>query len=276
MKTSRTALSALNSARKKGNDNFTDAKKSINKMTQDEINELKIQISMLEQETKQIKSKITRIRQQIKDRNSIVEKATSFSNDKQTLKSSMRSTLEFLKKTVESLENTLIQQRDEYVKLSKSDKLTKVEELQVELQMYYLEHRRLLKQVEQMKLDDIHVNEKLDLLRKKINSTKLYENNVNNLQVQVDELTEKLFAYSKSEMRISASRRLKDIIDNPSSYNEIKQEIENEIEQEKAKITNNRMLIEQIHKQEEENVQYLQNIIDEHATKVRAMLDQKQ
>ena len=71
----------------------------------DEINELKIQTTKMDNETRQLKSKISRMKQIIHERNSQINKALAQTGEvSQGIKTASHSTLNQLRENISSLE----------------------------------------------------------------------------------------------------------------------------------------------------------------------------
>jgi len=235
----------------------------------DDINEIKLRTQQLELECKQIKAKTQRLRQIIKERNDSIKSVVSSTGDKQAPRFSGKTTVESLQKTAKSLENTLKARNEELESLMKSDKVAMCEELQIEIQTYFLERKRLQKQIKEMKEGESIIESELNRLKKQSMSASEHESAIDSLQGEIDQLTEKLFAYHKSEMRIKCAKMLKSLYENPSLFESIKNQVLDEIQREKDQLAENKRIIEEVQKKEERNVQYLQTVLERQAQKVR-------
>ena len=243
-------------------------------ITQDDINDIKLKTQQMELEKRQLRSKTNRMKSVIKDRNQSLKGVEKQTSDKQSIKTATKNTLLSLESTVKQLENSLAARKQELDELKKSDKLAVSEELQIEIQMLYLEQKRLIQESQSMKENESIIMGELNRLRRQAASTKSNEESIDRLQIEIDQLTEKLFAYGKSEMRVAATKKLKMIHDNPSVLEQVRAQLEEEISKNEKIIEDNKKALEKVQKKEERNIEYLQSVIDEQAQKIQEALDE--
>ena len=274
MKSSTRVRTTISTTRSQHGTDIPSPKDRNAQITQDDINDLKLKTQQLELERRQLKSKTAHARSVIRGRNQSLNSVVNQTADKQNIKTASKNTIASLKQTVRDLESTLSNRKNELDKLLKSDKLAISEELQVEIQILYLEQKRLMQQTRSMKESEAIISGELNRLRRQAASTPSNEEAIDRLQAEIDELTEKLFMYSKNELRVAATKKLMSIHNEPEKLEEEKQKIEAEIESERQKIENNQKLLEKEQKLEEENIAYLQNVIDEQAQAIQEALDE--
>ena len=246
------------------------------KMTNDDITDIKLKTHQMEQERRQLKSRTQRMKQVTKERNNSIKSVFSQTQEKQAIKTASKNTLKSLRETAESLEKSLVMRQKELDELKKCDKLQVSKELQVEIQMYFLEHKRLQEKAKRMKEGENAVTGELQRFLRQLNSTRQNERAIPELQSEINTITERLFAYSKSEMKIFSSKKLKQLREHPERYDEIRKSIEEEIEKEKQQIEQNKQELELIQLKEERNTKFLQDIIDEQAQKINEQLNSQQ
>ena len=243
------------------------------KMTYDDIEEIKLKTQQMDQERRQLKSKTQRMKQVTKERNNSIKTVFSQTQEKQSLKTASRNTLKSLNETADSLERSLEAHKQELEDLKKSDKLQVSKELELEIQMYYLEHKRLNQKTSSLKENENNVSNILTRLQKQMKETKSNERAVCDLQDEINSLTEKYFAYSKSEMKLYSTKKLKELHDDPSKIEAIRKKIEEDIQNEKEEIEAAKKELELVAKKEERNTKFLHDLIDEQAQKIREKLN---
>lgn len=267
------AKTSLTSDRASRLPDLNSPKDGCSKISQDEIYNIKLKTQQLDLERKQLKSKTAYMKSLIKDRNNQIKGVYSVSQDNRNIKTASKNQLASLEKTAESLQNSLNERKKQLDDIKKSDKLAISKELQIEIQMYYLEQKRLAQGVKTMKDKEAIIEMELNRLKKQAASTKANEACIDDLQAEIDGLTEKLFAYNKSELRNYATKQLKIIHDQPSELENIRKSIEEKIRNEEKEMRKNQRKFEKIQQKENDNIQYLQQIIDQQAQKIQEALD---
>lgn len=248
-------------------------KDSGSRITQDKINNIKLKTQQLELERKQMKSKTAYMKALIKDRNNKIQSVYTQPNDNRNIKTASKNQLLTLEETAKSLERSLNERKKQLDEIEKSDKLAVSKELQIEIQMYYLEQKHLAQSVKTMKDKEAIIAMELNRLKRQAASAKANEDCIDDLQAEIDGLTEKLFAYNKSELRNYSTKQLKIIHDNPNELENIRKSIEEKIKNEGKEMEKNRRKCEKIQQKENDNIQYLQQIIDQQAQKIQEALD---
>lgn len=267
------AKTSLTSDRASRLPDLNSPKDGCSKISQDEIYNIKLKTQQLDLERKQLKSKTAYMKSLIKDRNNQIKGVYFVSQDNRNIKTASKNQLASLEKTAESLQNSLNERKKQLDDIKKSDKLAISKELQIEIQMYYLEQKRLAQGVKTMKDKEAIIEMELNRLKKQAASTKANEACIDDLQAEIDGLTEKLFAYNKSELRNYATKQLKIIHDQPSELENIRKSIEEKIRNEEKEMRKNQRKFEKIQQKENDNIQYLQQIIDQQAQKIQEALD---
>ena len=271
MKTTNRAYTSFSQTRSQHLNDLPPPKENI---TQDDINDIKLKTQQMDLEKRQLRSKTQRMKSVIKERNQSLKGVENQTSDKQSIKTASKNTLKSLQETVKQLENSLAMREKELEDLQKSDKLAVSEELQIEIQMLYLEQKRLMQETQSMKENEAIIMGELNRLRRQAASTPSNEESIDELQVEIDQLTEKLFAYTKSEARQMATKKLKVIHDDPSQLEAIREQLDQDIQKEEKRIEDNRKALQRVQKKEERNIEYLQNVIDEQAQKIQEALEE--
>ncbi|EAY23027.1 hypothetical protein TVAG_182630 [Trichomonas vaginalis G3] len=248
-------------------------KSSNGEYTVDDITDIKLKTNMMIEQRKLLGSKIQRAKQLTKERNQSIESVFSQTAEKQCIQTASPNTIKSLKETADSLEYSVDVRQKELEKIKKSDKLSQIKELQVEIQLFYLEHKRLVQKQKAMAQSEKVVSSELDRIRQQSNSSRHNEERVKELQQEINGLTDRLFAYTKSEAKLYSTKKLKQLYDNPDKVNEIKQEIQKQIAAEEQQMEANQKEMAQIQKKEQRNVDFLHKIIDEQAARIRQKLE---
>lgn len=241
--------------------------------TVDDITDIKLKTNMMIEQRKLLGSKIQRAKQLTKERNQSIESVFSQSTEKQSIQTASPNTIKSLQETANTLEYSVNTRKQELEKLKKSDKLSQIKELQIEIQMFFLEHKRLVQRSKAMGQSEKVVSSELERIRNQSNSAKYNEDRIKDLQREIDSLTERLFAYTKSEAKLYSTKKLKQLYDNPDKVNEIKNEIQKQISAEEEQIATNQKELELIQKKEQRNVAFLHKLIDEQANRIRQKLE---
>jgi len=243
-----------------------------NKATIEEVNELKIKTQMMETEKRQLKAKTARMKQLLSERNNAIKQVLTQSNEKNALRTASDSTIQQLKENVVSLQNTLMARQEELYQLRTSDKLAVSEELQQELKVYYLEHQRLSKQSSAVKEGERIIENEIERLRRMITETPQNENAISLLQSEIDQLVEKITAYRKSELRFESAKLLQAVLDDPKHAETQEKLLNEELNAIFEEIENEKNEIKIIEENDQKNMTFLQDIIDDQTKKIMDIL----
>ena len=243
------------------------------KAAMDEINELKVQTSQMDQETIRLKSKISRMKQIIQDRNTQINKALSATTEAQTIKTASKTTLAQLRENISSLRNTLQSREAELEKLRQNDKLALSDELQVEVLEYYNEYDRLKTQIGAVKEGERVINDEISRVQQEIVDQQQHEREIYDLQVQINTLADKLTAYLQGEYRVIANTAIEQMEKNKDLYPKLKKKLKKSIkEMEKDKIEEEEA-IKAIHENNEKQKKYLRKILEDQAQKIAEAIE---
>ena len=246
------------------------------KAVMDEINELKIQTTKMDNETRQLKSKISRMKQIIHERNSQINKALAQTGEtSQGIKTASYSTLKQLNENISSLEHTLESRELELDKLRQNDKLAISDELQVEVIEYYNENERLNSQVFAVHEGERVINNEIARVQQEIVDEAQYEREIYDLQVQIGQLADKLKAYLNGEYRVIANTAIEQMEKNEDLYPKLKEKLLESIEEMKKEKQEEEENIKIILENDEKKKQYLQQILEDQAHKIAEALEQQ-
>lgn len=252
--------------------NLSKSKSFQTKATFEQIQKLKMEIQQMQMETVQIKSKTSRMRQILSERNAAIRQVFKESNENQKLKTASDSTLTQLQENINALQNTLEARRQDLEDIRMSDRLAMSDELQTELQMYYLEHQRLLKQSKAVKEGEDVVKSELDRLKYELSEKKNHSKNSASIQNDIDDIISKLVAYRRSALKIEASDLTQLLVSNPKLVNTKEKQINEEINyyvNEAARVRNE---TKQIQEDDEKTYSELKDIIVNQVTRIQDAL----
>lgn len=238
----------------------------------DQIYELKLQTRQMENETRQLKSKTVFTKRTLKSREKQIDNVGNQNSENAQIKTAAVNTLRNLRDNIIVLENFLQSKKDELEKIRKSDQLAHAKELEIEVRMLHLEKKRLLEREKSRKDDEAIILGELNRLQNQTSMAPEYEQNINQIQIEIDNLTDKLFAYTKSQSRMNSTKRMKFISDNPSMLETVKEQSRDELVRCQNKIERNKKILEHIKQHEEKNIAYLQDVIDKLANEIQNAL----
>ena len=236
--------------------------------TIEDLSVIKLKISETELKIRQIKSKTVRMKQEIHDRKAAINKVLSKNNDSKNIKTASESTLSQLKDNVNSLQNTLRAREEELSQLRVNDALYQSNELEVEIRTYYLEHKRLLTQVDAVTKGKDIINNELQKLHNQIDKYKEDQNQMTILQDQIDQLLDKHDAYQKGEHKIIRYQTYKQMQENPQNAAAIEQQLLSEINDLKDSMRQGTEKLRNIEANDEKNMEELQDIIEDQINKI--------
>ena len=238
-------------------------------ITGEDINNLKVRILEMESERRLLRAKIQRMRKTIQNRNEVIRKVLKQPYKDKSIRTASDATLQQLREEKATLLNTIDGQREELAAIKGSDKFALTQELKVEIPLFHQERARLQEKTAKSREVELSTSREVERLNRQIATIDENERLVDDLQHEIDDLTEKLFAYRKSEIRIAAAGDLQVLHDNPSSYDDITQRIEDEIHEIQQSIQRDNLAIEKIQKEENDHIAYLNQIIDRQVEVIR-------
>jgi chromosome segregation ATPase len=242
-------------------------------VTQDEISELKLRTHELENQRKLLRAKIQRMQKIIQRRGASIKQVLSQSQKEATLRTASESTLERLRDEKIVLQNTLETHQQELDQLRHSDRVSLTQELKVAIPLVYAEMKRLSQETEEMKHLEGVMRGEYERLQAQIANIPANEKAIDDYQFEIDELTEKLFAYKKSEMKILTAEDLQKLHEMPESYDQIRKKLEDEICSLREMIEVDQREISEIQESETRNLDYLNQIIQRQADMIRQSLE---
>lgn len=241
---------------------------------QDEILELKTKIHKMEEERRLLRAKIQRMHKTIQSRNVSIRKVLSQPQKEQSIQTASQAQLQQLREEKTSLSNALDTNKQELEELKKSDKLALSDELKIEIPIFYQEKMRLDDELFETRELEKTLSFEFERIQNQIANTASNEKAVDEIQLEIDDLTEKLFAYKKSEMKLQAAKDLHKLHRNPEAFDEIKAKLEKEINDVKEEIEKNNQEIQEIQESEESNIDYLNQVIQSQIATIKGYLYQ--
>jgi hypothetical protein len=243
-------------------------------VTNGEINELKMQIHEIEAQTKMFHSKVQRMKRLVKVHGGQPRKLAQ--NPQYTAQGHSRSGQDALLRQLgeekSMLQSTVAVSEKKLADLKKSDKYSLTRELRVEIPLVYADVQRLKEDTAELKKIESELRADLKGCRMRAASKAKNEQAIDEIQLKIDDLTEKLFAYKKSEMKIKTASELQKLKRRPSSYDRLLGRVENEVSQLKAYIRAERKELERIEDSEGAQMDYLSRVIEEQEETVRRLL----
>lgn len=244
-------------------------------ITGEDINNLKVRILEIEEQRRLLRAKIQRMKKTIQNRNQTIRQVLKQPYKDKTIRTASDATLQQLRDERSTLLNTIDGQREELEMIKGGDRYALTEELKIEIPLFHEERARIQERAAQSREVHTRTQKEADRLRLQISTTDENEQLVDDLQKEIDELTEKLFAYKKSEIRIAAARDLKDIHDNPALYDKVTQRLEDEIDEIREAIKRENEEIEKVQNGENEHIEYLNALIEKQAESIRKASENK-
>jgi hypothetical protein len=243
-------------------------------ITYEEISDLKLKAQEFEAERKLLRAKVQRMRKIIQNRSDSIRKVLNQPVEEQAIRTATESTLQQLREEKTVLEHTLEAHTHELIELRNGDKVAQTKELKVAIPVVFAEMERMKQQVAEATRLETVLKSEIERLQEQIAATPANERAIDSYQLEIDNLTEKLFAYRKSEMKILTAKDLQALHENPSSYDEIKKKLEDEIRSVQSLTEADRNEIPGIQESEARNLEYLNGVIQEQCDMIRAAIDQ--
>lgn len=228
-----------------------------------DINEIKIKLVQMEEEIRQMKAKTARMKQVVSDRNASIKQALNTKNERQVLTTASDSTIRQLEMNVESLRNALEARSIELDRLRGSDNLYISEEYQIEIKVFYLEYQRLIEQNKAVQESLRIIENELDKLHHQIMNSDKHQKSIQTVQSDIDTIIDKILAYKKSEFKINRTALYQEIGNNKANIPVKEKQLQEEIENLKIDIENEKEKLDTIHENDEKNMDFLQGIIED-------------
>jgi hypothetical protein len=240
----------------------------------DEINALRLETSKMDVECRQIRSKTARMKQIIRDRNFVIKKALTLTDDRdQNIKTASETTLSQLRGNIITLQNTLESRREELDELKACDRLAVSDELKVEVLEYFCELDRLRQQADAVREGDGVITGEMSRLRQQMTQTKATEKKIPEVQAQVDQLVEKLIAYRLGQERIESNAAVEHLLHNPHLFLVKKKNLEKDLRDLAEAHAAVEADLKQINEDDQHHRRYLQSVIDDQAEKITQALE---
>ena len=246
------------------------------KAMNEEINQLKIQIQKMESEKKVLHSKTSRMKQIIHDRNGQINQALHQANEHQSIKTASPSTISQLQENIYSLQNTRDSRLAELDELQKNDRLSISDEMKVELQEYYNEYERLKEQNYAVHQAEAILHEQLRKINDQVLSIPKIQASISELSNNVQELTDKIVAYRKSQLRNECAQALQKVLENPANAEEVINQVQADIQSLEEETKRQEEELSIIQENDQKNIEFLQSIIDDQTQKINAALEELQ
>lgn len=228
----------------------------------DDLDEMKLKIAKMELETRQIKSKTVRMNQEIRDRKVAMSKALNSKTENKSVVIATESTIQQLKDNITALENTLYTTNREFEQLRTRDSLLQSQELQEELKIYYLEHKRLLDQKDAVNTGEKIINSEFEKLKNQIEQYQDDQKTIDATQDSIETLIDKLEAYQKTEMKVYRFDLDKKLRAAPSNSKAHEQTLRVSISDLKKAIISEANRLKYIEERDNKNMDELQGIIE--------------
>lgn len=241
--------------------------------TQADVRDLKLKIQKMNANKIQMKSKTTRMKQILQDRNNAIDQVFKESNENKKLQTASDSTLNQLRINIKGLENTLATRQEDLRDILFSDRFAVSDELQQEVKIYYLEHKRLLTQSKAVKEGEKIVGDELDRVRNEMSERFLNIKAIESLQKSVKDIVSKVVAYKKSEIKLQNDALATYLVRNPKHAESKEKQLNIEINQIYEDIENIEKETKEAEDREQEMINSLQQIIDVEAAKINEQLE---
>lgn len=212
----------------------------------------------------------------IQKRGSSIRYVLSQPAEEQSICTATPTTLQQLREHKAVLLHALEIHEQELQELRRSDRVQLTRELKIAIPILYAEKQRLIQATEQARrLESIMRNEG-ERLRAQIAAIPANEKAIDDLQMEIDNLTEKLFAYKKSDARIANTEELMKVHRQPACADEVRQSFQKEIETLQQRIDNEKKEIDEIQQSEHRNIEYLSAILQQQVDAVKLALNRRE
>jgi hypothetical protein len=131
----------------------------------------------------------------IRRRSASIKQVLGQPQNNASIRTASESTLQRLREERAVLRNTLEVHQQELDQLRRSDRIMVAAELKIAIPLVYAEMTRLIRQTDDVKRLEAMVRAEQDRLQAQIASIPMNEQVIDDYQFEIDDLTEKLFAY---------------------------------------------------------------------------------
>ena len=241
--------------------------------TQADVQALKLKIQKMRTEKLQTRSKTNRMKQILHDRNAAIDHVFKESSEKQKIKTASGSTLEQLKVNIAGLQNTLASRQQDLKNIIFGDKIALSDELQQEVKVYYLEHKRLKSQEKAVKDGEKIVSGELERVRGELDESPLNIKALESIRKDLKSVIDKSVAYKKGQIKLQNEALARYLKEHPKHAETKEKELNKEIELIREDIENINKETKQAEEDESAMIASLQHIIDEQTTKIREQIE---
>ena len=240
--------------------------------TAEDINQIKLQILEIENERRQLAAKTSRMEKLILQRRSTIDKAMKQPVRSQKIVTASQAQINQLEEEAKTLSQTLSQRKKYLKKLNNSEKRALVDELQIDIQMYSLELQRLQKEYRLIKSSSVYYANQLNRINENLSNVHLHEKSLDDLQQEITQLTDKIFAYKTSDIKRQQSYLIQEIAQGKKQKTQIDQHIQEEIEKINQKKEDYSREIIKIQENERKNIEYLDSYIQKQTKIIQDLL----
>ena len=170
-------------------------------ITPEMVDTLKKEKTQFINEKVKLRSKIVRMRELCSRRDQSIKKVLKESKDKQIIQTASNSTIQNLKKSIESLQNTKNVYINDLLAIQKKDSYWRASELESEIRTLYQEQIRLEEEVRMLCVESNTNREKLDYMYDVISSISDLQNKIEEKNEAIIELNKKLKTYRKGKQK---------------------------------------------------------------------------
>lgn len=252
--------------------NISRPKSGASAVKMSDVQKLKLKIQKMDLDKRQMKSKTQRMRQILQERNAEIALVFKEANEKNSLKTASKETLEQLRKNATSLENTLEARKKDLHDILYNDKIALSDELQQEIKIYYLEHERLKKQSKAVADGEKIVKTELQRLQRELSEKSLNFKAIQNLESDFRTVVDKIVSYKSSELRIRNDNLAIYLSQHPNKLKSSEKEVQQEIEQTREEIKTLKDEIAQIEDEENQMVKELEKAMKQQRKRIREQI----
>ena len=240
----------------------------------EDLSTLKLKITETEQKIRQIKAKTARMNQEIRDKKSAVSKALSKKNDSRSIKTASDSTLENLSQSLQVLRNTYEARKEELKRIKKDDSLYLSQELEFELQMYYLENKRLHGQVAAAKNGSEIVKQQIQIKLREIENYNKTKKNIDQFKSKIKSNVDELLKYQKSEVKMWKYQISQNLNETAQNEKDTIKMLEVELDDLQKEIDEGEKRMQELDSQDQSFMEELQKIIEDQTEKIKVQVEE--
>jgi hypothetical protein len=181
----------------------------------------------------------------------------------------IETTLTQLRENIVKLQNTRQSRSEELEAIRACDRLAVSDELEIELLDYFCEFDSLRPQAAAVREGEAVIACEMSRLRWQITQTKATEKKIAEVQVQIDELVDKLTAYRLGQERIESNAAAEQLLHNPHLFLAKKRDLADANEATQTDLKH-------IAEDDQQTRKHLQSVIDEQTEKITQALEAQQ